>query len=341
MSIRFNCNCGTTMEVPDELAGRRGKCPKCNSVVTVPLKATQAVSNNTITHEDTLPQDAKSIAKKTTNPQVNPQRRMSSNEASIIRMKCECDNDIFAKRQFEGRKIKCKKCGKILTIMANDQKDSTVSKQIKETAKSTKPDNIFSNQLPSQNTSNSLISVSDNSQPVLIPVSSVGEPHVSATTDNPKTLKDNPVSFIQNIIIKPGVVKLCTVRLCLALGLIVSVCLIQFSGAMRLGLLLKLFSILLFALGLATITIGGISRSVKDIVLGAIALVATLNTSFFINIFKLQRVGYYTPSHLEGAKNMAFRVLLGFAGMCFILVSGFAILAVISNLLAMKQKHKS
>jgi hypothetical protein len=36
MPITFSCNCGKTLRVPDEHAGRRAKCPACNAVVGVP-----------------------------------------------------------------------------------------------------------------------------------------------------------------------------------------------------------------------------------------------------------------------------------------------------------------
>jgi uncharacterized RDD family membrane protein YckC len=39
MSITFNCSCGATLTVPDEMAGRTALCPACNKVVPIPVKA--------------------------------------------------------------------------------------------------------------------------------------------------------------------------------------------------------------------------------------------------------------------------------------------------------------
>jgi hypothetical protein len=36
MPISFQCACGRTLRVKDELAGRRARCPKCSSILTVP-----------------------------------------------------------------------------------------------------------------------------------------------------------------------------------------------------------------------------------------------------------------------------------------------------------------
>ena len=37
--IKFTCNnCGRKLGVKDELAGKRGKCPECHSLVAVPEK---------------------------------------------------------------------------------------------------------------------------------------------------------------------------------------------------------------------------------------------------------------------------------------------------------------
>jgi len=35
--IRFQCDeCGSTLKVEDRLAGKKGKCPKCNAVTMIP-----------------------------------------------------------------------------------------------------------------------------------------------------------------------------------------------------------------------------------------------------------------------------------------------------------------
>ena len=36
MPISFQCTCGRTLRVKDELAGRRARCPQCSSILTVP-----------------------------------------------------------------------------------------------------------------------------------------------------------------------------------------------------------------------------------------------------------------------------------------------------------------
>lgn len=36
MSISVSCSCGKTLNVKDELAGKRGKCPKCGALLTIP-----------------------------------------------------------------------------------------------------------------------------------------------------------------------------------------------------------------------------------------------------------------------------------------------------------------
>ena len=38
MSVRIRCNCGYNMELPDEWAGRRGRCPQCARVLDIPAK---------------------------------------------------------------------------------------------------------------------------------------------------------------------------------------------------------------------------------------------------------------------------------------------------------------
>ncbi|MCE5277141.1 MAG: DUF4190 domain-containing protein [Planctomycetaceae bacterium] len=42
--ITFNCTCGQSIEVADDMGGKQGRCPKCGQVVTVPAAAPPAVS---------------------------------------------------------------------------------------------------------------------------------------------------------------------------------------------------------------------------------------------------------------------------------------------------------
>lgn len=37
MSIQFSCACGHNLNAPDEMAGKRAKCPKCGAVISIPL----------------------------------------------------------------------------------------------------------------------------------------------------------------------------------------------------------------------------------------------------------------------------------------------------------------
>lgn len=45
MPIKFKCSCGQVLSVPDKMAGKQGKCPKCKNALKVPVpkkKSTQA-----------------------------------------------------------------------------------------------------------------------------------------------------------------------------------------------------------------------------------------------------------------------------------------------------------
>ncbi len=49
MPIRVNCQCGQVLQVPDAMAGKAGKCPKCSAIVRVPAArgATSGAANPT------------------------------------------------------------------------------------------------------------------------------------------------------------------------------------------------------------------------------------------------------------------------------------------------------
>src|SRR2546423_13177039 len=39
MSIQFTCDCGKSIRVKEELAGRTGRCPECGAKLTIPAAA--------------------------------------------------------------------------------------------------------------------------------------------------------------------------------------------------------------------------------------------------------------------------------------------------------------
>lgn len=56
MSINFNCpECNTEIEVPDDFAGRKGKCPECGHVMTVPGEPS---APSTMTERDPVPPES-------------------------------------------------------------------------------------------------------------------------------------------------------------------------------------------------------------------------------------------------------------------------------------------
>ena len=46
MPIRVTCQCGHTLSVPDEMAGKSGKCPKCKQLLKVPAGSSSPSSGN-------------------------------------------------------------------------------------------------------------------------------------------------------------------------------------------------------------------------------------------------------------------------------------------------------
>lgn len=36
MPIKVTCDCGKSLNVPDKLAGKKGKCPTCGAVLNIP-----------------------------------------------------------------------------------------------------------------------------------------------------------------------------------------------------------------------------------------------------------------------------------------------------------------
>ncbi len=54
MPILLQCNCGKRLKVPDELAGRRGKCPACSTVLEIPAADSTNHAQPTVAAPDPL-----------------------------------------------------------------------------------------------------------------------------------------------------------------------------------------------------------------------------------------------------------------------------------------------
>ncbi|MCA9077496.1 MAG: carboxypeptidase regulatory-like domain-containing protein [Planctomycetaceae bacterium] len=72
MTIRYKCDdCGSKLNIKDELAGSQGKCPKCKSAFTVPQPDTSAKQ----------PAVSKDVSSSTeSQPDAPPQRKLSAKE---------------------------------------------------------------------------------------------------------------------------------------------------------------------------------------------------------------------------------------------------------------------
>lgn len=75
--IRFNCkNCGHRLKIPDQHAGKKGKCPECKQLIVIPAAGEE-----------------------------------STQAASIIKFRCpNCGQKIGVTTDYAGKRVKCAKC---------------------------------------------------------------------------------------------------------------------------------------------------------------------------------------------------------------------------------------
>jgi hypothetical protein len=99
MAILVRCDCGRSLRVRDELAGRRVRCPDCDEPVEVPEESSRAVP-----------------ARKS--PVARPEP-----PAGTIRFRCDCGELLVVKRALAGRWIDCPGCDESLRVPADEEDD--------------------------------------------------------------------------------------------------------------------------------------------------------------------------------------------------------------------------
>jgi hypothetical protein len=93
--MEIACSCGKSFRVPDQLAGKRVKCPACQQPVAVPSPADTAAPAST-----------------------------------AIRVACECGNRLSVKQQLAGKAVKCPECGKPVRIPAEPSESAATAGEI-------------------------------------------------------------------------------------------------------------------------------------------------------------------------------------------------------------------
>ncbi|MBI4230942.1 MAG: hypothetical protein HY608_08925 [Planctomycetes bacterium] len=83
MPIAVACACGKRLQVPDAMAGKRGKCPACGGVIEVKAAAASP-------------------------PVVAV--------ADKIRVACACGKALAVPASYAGKKVKCPGCGNVLVV---------------------------------------------------------------------------------------------------------------------------------------------------------------------------------------------------------------------------------
>ena len=85
MPIRVTCQCGHNLSVPDSMAGKSGKCPKCQQIIKVPVAVTPAKSGQSAPSSPTTAKAGTPAAPaKTTGAPANAKGTQASADAPAI-----------------------------------------------------------------------------------------------------------------------------------------------------------------------------------------------------------------------------------------------------------------
>jgi Protein of unknown function (DUF1559) len=98
MPVLASCPCGKQFRVPDELVGRRVKCPGCGEPVSVPAPVKAAAARKPAPAADDNPAETSTPAP--------------------IHFECACGKQLQVKAEHAGKKIRCPGCQELVAVPA-------------------------------------------------------------------------------------------------------------------------------------------------------------------------------------------------------------------------------
>ncbi len=116
--ITFACECGTSITVPDALAGKQGKCKKCGRTITAPARAGAAKKPPApvvAAHEATLSEAAVSdtnVDADEDDDAAPAHAAPTGGRTGVVKFKCpKCQVELKVPLHLAGNRGKCRKCG--------------------------------------------------------------------------------------------------------------------------------------------------------------------------------------------------------------------------------------
>lgn len=134
MAIKFPCpNCEKPLRVKDELAGKRGKCPGCGSMVNVPVTQEETVPKQTWWNEPGSTNEAVTEAPKPPPVDVEAEAAAALSDEPVqeeipdkIEFECPMCGDPIAMDAVEaGKRAPCPVCGRIIKVPELEKKGPT------------------------------------------------------------------------------------------------------------------------------------------------------------------------------------------------------------------------
>lgn len=118
MPITFTCSCGTSITVPDNLAGKQGKCKKCGKMLTAPAKAGSGSGAGAKKGAPAVVPSADATiseegeANVDTEDDEGGQKSGPGLRKGVVKFKCpQCKIELKVPLHLAGGRGKCRKCG--------------------------------------------------------------------------------------------------------------------------------------------------------------------------------------------------------------------------------------
>jgi hypothetical protein len=143
MPIKFLCPNGHQLTAPDNLAGKPGKCPKCNTPLVVPKPEEEEGEDEALPEGAAAPAEESPPAEPSSAETISQGSGKGTNKSDVFVFLCPNGHKLNGPSSLKGKAGQCPHCGAKFRIPADDDELELPEESPEETAASSSEQFVF------------------------------------------------------------------------------------------------------------------------------------------------------------------------------------------------------